>query len=158
MCENHKDLPASEVRVLPTEARKMDRPVRMPALASLAAKPKAIEMTPELAKAPVIEQKVESAPEVSDDVKNLRERIRRGAFSVLADEARLPTGRAAKSERVKFREEALQRYAKGLGIELPSGQEQFAEAAKILRSKLLETFDSTEVEKLMPKFLRNVEA
>ncbi len=163
MCKNHTDLEASEVRELPAEARRMDRPVRMPAprpedvwpaLASLAAKPKAVEMRPESVKMPAIEPRVERAPEVSADVQTLRDRIRVGARAVLADEARLPTGRAAKFERVKFREEALKRYAKGLGIELPSGQEQFSEAAKILRAKLMETFDTQEVEKLMPKFLR----
>ena len=59
MCKNHTDLEASEVRELPAEARRMDRPVRMPAprpedvwpaLASLAAKPKAVEMRPESVK------------------------------------------------------------------------------------------------------------
>lgn len=145
----------------------MDRPVSMPALTpqavwpaltSLPAKPKVVEQKYEPAKAPVIEPKVEKAPEVSDDVKNLRERIRRGASAVLADESRLPTGRAAKAERMKFREEAVQRYAKGLKIDLPSGQENFDEAANILRAKLMETFDAEETEKLMPRFLRNKEA
>ena len=171
MCDSHRDIPASEVRVLPVEARGLDRAVRLPARPQITmpavparrpqivmppapVKTKAVEVKPEPAKVAVVER----APEVSDDVKNLRDQIRASARAVLADEARLPTGRAAKSERVKFRNEALQRYAKGLGIELPSGQDQFAEAANILRAKLMETFDTQEVEKLMPKFLKNVEA
>ena len=207
MCTHHKELLASEERVLPPEARGMDKVTRlsnginknelhalherMGECSLKASKFRNAELLGTLSllnealrqahrdnnvaafeEAKVLISKaetmvsslglqienpnsVEKAPEVSDDVKSLRDRIRERAKAILADEARLPTGRVAKFERKKFREETLLKFSKGLVIELPTGEGQFAEAASILRAKLLENFGAQEAEKLMPKFLRN---